>query len=186
MLQEISRLNRLAEAVAAAERADKRLIEKPLNDLITEIKVRGLIAKMVLVTAKQTLRALPMAREFAGVEAAVVVPIQIQTPEPPHEPPVLTKTRKQRGRKLEQTPVYLTHPHLPLSERFLMYKLPLSPQQVADEVDVVLDTAYRWIRAGTLPSRPAGRFHKCDQGPLADWAKKREFLPADQRGEVAS
>jgi hypothetical protein len=61
MLQEIPPLNRLAQAVAAAERADKRLLEKPLNDLVTEIKVRGLIAKMVLVTAQQTLRALPMA-----------------------------------------------------------------------------------------------------------------------------
>ena len=67
MLQENLSVNRLAQAVAAAERADSRLLEKPLNDLVTKIKVRGLIAKMVLVTARQTLRALPMAEAGQGV-----------------------------------------------------------------------------------------------------------------------
>jgi hypothetical protein len=178
MLQENLPLNRLAQAVAAAERADKRLLEKPLNDLVTEIKVRGLIAKMVLVTAQQTLRALPMAearRELAGV-----VPVEVPVVAEP-----TCKRRKPRTRNQEQTPVYVTHPHLPLSQRILLYKLPLSPEQVAAEVDVVRNTVYRWISAGTLPVRPAGRFLKCDQGPLSEWAKKREILPSDQR-ETAS
>ena len=72
-MQENLPLNRLAQAVAAAERADKRLLEKPLNDLVTEIKVRGLIAKTVLVIAQQTLRAMAEAearRGLAEVEAA--------------------------------------------------------------------------------------------------------------------
>jgi excisionase family DNA binding protein len=86
----------------------------------------------------------------------------------------------ERLHKQEQTPVYITHPHLPLSERILLYKRALSPQQVADEVGVHRITIYKWIKASTIPFRPAGRHLKSDQGPLSEWAKLREILPADQ------
>jgi excisionase family DNA binding protein len=74
----------------------------------------------------------------------------------------------------------IPHPHLRLSERLLLYRLPLSAEQVAAEVDVDRNTIYRWVRAGTIPVRRAGRYLKFDQGPLAEWAKLREILPLDQ------
>jgi hypothetical protein len=101
-------------------------------------------------------------------------------------PDMLARWRRQQEmkpqleRRQKQLPPYITHRHLPVSERILMYKRPLNPEQVALEVDVDRNTIYRWVRAGTLPVRRAGRFLKFDQGPLVKWVKQREFIPLDQ------
>jgi hypothetical protein len=188
MMQENLPLKRLAQAVAAAERADKRLLEKPLNDLVTEIKVRGLIAKMVLVTAQQTLRALPMAeerRELAEVDAVgepVVEPAVVDealkavSPVPKPKAPA-----KRTHSHTEWVPPYISHPHLPPSKRILMYPRPLTPLDLANEVGVNRETMYLWIKAGTVPFRLAGRHYKIDPGPAAEWAEQCEFLPPRQK-----
>jgi hypothetical protein len=94
--------------------------------------------------------------------------------------PMAVKRQRPRTRKQEQTPVYITHLHLPVSERILLYKDALSPQQLANEVGVNRETIYLWAAAGTLPVRRAGNRLKFDQGPTATWAKSREYLPVEQ------